>query len=139
MKLGLIGKNIQLSQAPDIHKRLGNLFKIPVSYQIFDLKENDENYFSYQLLRLQDRGFTGVNITFPFKETVMQFADKINQSSSYVKSTNTLLFKKKIIAENTDYTGFLRNYRFHFNDTKPGEILVIGGGGVGRAITFALG
>ena len=37
MKLGLIGKNIQLSQAPDIHKRLGNLFKIPVSYQIFDL------------------------------------------------------------------------------------------------------
>ena len=50
MKLGLIGKNIQSSQAPDIHKRLGNLFKIPVSYQIFDLKENDENHFSDQIL-----------------------------------------------------------------------------------------
>ena len=43
MKLGLIGKNIQSSQAPDIHKRIGNLFKIPVSYQIFDLKEILDN------------------------------------------------------------------------------------------------
>ena len=139
MKLGLIGKNIQLSQAPDIHKRLGNLFKIPVSYQIFDLKENDENYFSGQLLRLKDRGFTGVNITFPFKEEVLKYADIINQSSLNIKSSNTLIFKTDIIAENTDYTGFLRTYKFHFGKIKPKKTLVLGGGGVGRAITFALG
>ena len=139
IKLGLIGKNINTSQAPDIHHKLGELFDIPLTYELFDLKGKDDNYLSELILNLQNKGFVGVNITFPFKEKVMQFADKINQSSSYVKSTNTLLFKKKIIAENTDYTGFLRNYLFHFNDTKPGEILVIGGGGVGRAITFALG
>ena len=139
IKLGLIGKNINTSQAPDIHHKLGELFDIPLTYELFDLKDRDDNYLSELILNIQNKGFAGVNITFPFKETVMQFADKINQSSSYVKSTNTLLFKKKIIAENTDYTGFLRNYLFHFNDTKPGEILVIGGGGVGRAITFALG
>lgn len=139
IKLGLIGKNINTSQAPDIHYKLGELFNIPLTYELFDLKDRDDNYLSELILNIQNKGFAGVNITFPFKETVMQFADKINQSSSYVKSTNTLLFKKKIIAENTDYTGFLRNYLFHFNDTKPGEILVIGGGGVGRAITFALG
>jgi shikimate dehydrogenase len=80
-----------------------------------------------------------VNITFPFKEEVMKYADIINLSSSTVKSSNTLLFKEKIFAENTDYTGFLRSYEFHFNKNKPKKILVLGGGGVGRAITFALG
>ena len=139
MKLGLIGKSIQSSQAPDIHKRLGNLFKIPVSYQIFDLKENDENHFSDQILRLKDRGFTGVNITFPFKEKVLKYADIINESSLMIKSSNTLIFKTDIIAENTDYTGFLRSYEFHFGKVKPKKTLVLGGGGVGRSITFALG
>ena len=68
-----------------------------------------------------------------------KYADIINFSSSTVKSSNTLLFKENIFAENTDYTGFLRSYEFHFNKNKPKKILVLGGGGVGRAITFALG
>ena len=139
IKLGLIGKNIQSSQAPDIHKRLGKLFKISLNYQIFDLNENDKIQFSDQLLKLKELDFSGVNITFPFKEEVMKYADIINLSSSTVKSSNTLLFKEKIFAENTDYTGFLRSYEFHFNKNKPKKILVLGGGGVGRAITFALG
>ena len=119
IKLGLIGKNIQSSQAPDIHKRLGKLFKIPLNYQIFDLNENDKIQFSDQLLKLKELDFSGVNITFPFKEEVMKYADIINLSSSTVKSSNTLLFKEKIFAENTDYTGFLRSYEFHFNKNKP--------------------
>jgi shikimate 5-dehydrogenase len=50
IKLGLIGKNIQSSQAPDIHKRLGKIFNISLSYQIFDLKENKKIDFSDQLI-----------------------------------------------------------------------------------------
>ena len=38
MKLGLIGNNIGTSQAPNIHRLLGELFGISVSYEIFDLK-----------------------------------------------------------------------------------------------------
>ena len=78
IKLGLIGKHIQSSQAPDIHKRLGKLFKIPINYQIFDLNENDKIQFSDQLLKLKELDFSGVNITFPFKEEVMKYADIIN-------------------------------------------------------------
>ena len=139
IKLGLIGKHIQSSQAPDIHKRLGKLFNIPINYQIFDLNENDKIQFSDQLLKLKELDFSGVNITFPFKEEALKHADIINISSLTVKSSNTLLFKEKIFSENTDYTGFLRSYDFHFKKNKPKKILVLGGGGVGRAITFALG
>ncbi len=138
MKLGLIGHNIGASQAPDIHKRLGELFKISISYDLFDLQFKEESYFFDLLEELHINGFTGVNITFPFKEKVIKYSDKINKSSSRVSSANTLIFKKNIIAHNTDYSGFIRTYDFHFKKTKPGKILVIGGGGVGRAIIFAL-
>jgi len=57
IKLGLIGKNIQSSQAPDIHKRLGKLFNISLSYQIFDLNENNKIDFSDQLILLKKRNF----------------------------------------------------------------------------------
>jgi shikimate dehydrogenase len=119
IKLGLIGKNIQSSQAPDIHKRLGKLFNISLSYQIFDLNENNKIDFSDQLTLLKKREFLGVNITFPFKEEAMKYADIINISSLAVQSSNTLLFKEKTFAENTDYTGFLRSYDFHFKKNKP--------------------
>ena len=49
-----------------------------------------------------------------------------------------LYSKKKITAQNTDYTGFLKTYNFHFGKNTPGTILVLGAGGVSRAVTFAL-
>ena len=138
MKLGLIGHNIETSQAPEIHKLLGELFGISVSYEIFDLKSKNESYFFDLLQELKLNNFTGVNITFPFKEKVIKFADEICQSVSNLKSANTLIFQKNIIAHNTDYSGFIKSYHFHFKKKQPGKILVIGAGGVGRAIIYAL-
>ena len=45
MKLGLIGHNIATSQAPDIHKRLEELFGVSISYELFDLKSK-KSYLS---------------------------------------------------------------------------------------------
>ena len=65
IKLGLIGKNIQSSQAPDIHKRLGKLFNISLSYQIFDLNENNKIDFSDQLIPV-----SYTHLTLPTKDSV---------------------------------------------------------------------
>ena len=138
MKIGLIGNNISSSNAPDIHIRLAKIFQIPLEYLLFDLKDKEENYFVVLLEELRVAGFKGVNITFPFKEKVIKHIDNISKNSRSVGSANTLIFKKKIIAQNTDYTGFLKTYNFHFGKNTPGTILVLGAGGVSRAVTFAL-
>ena len=138
MKLGLIGHNIETSQAPEIHKLLGKLFGISVSYEIFDLKSKNKSYLVDLLQELKLKRFTGVNITFPFKEKVIKYADEICHSVSNLKSANTLIFQKNIIAHNTDHSGFIKSYHFHFKKKQPGKILVIGAGGVGRAIIYAL-
>src|SRR6056300_1124936 len=139
IKLGLIGHNITNSQAPDIHQRLGSLFGISIRYELFDIKDKEENYFYSLLKELKTKDFKGVNITFPFKEKAINYADQVNDGASYVKSANTLIFQKKILAYNTDYSGFLKTLDFHFKDHKAEKILVIGGGGVGRSILFGLG
>jgi len=138
MKIGLIGNNISSSNAPDIHIRLAKIFQIPLKYLLFDLKDKEENYFAVLLEELRVAGFKGVNITFPFKEKVIKHVDNISKNSRNVGSANTLIFKKKITAQNTDYTGFLKTYNFHFGKNIPGTILVLGAGGVSRAVTFAL-
>lgn len=138
-KFGLIGHNISGSQAPDIHQRLGNLFGVSLSYELFDIKNKEDHYFESLLKELKVDGFKGVNITYPFKEKAINYADKVNKGASFVKSANTLIFQEKIIAENTDFSGFLRTLDFHFKDNKAEKILVIGGGGVGRSVLFGLG
>ena len=138
MKIGLIGNNISSSNAPDIHIRLAKIFQIPLEYLLFDLKDKEENYFVVLLEELRVAGFKGVNITFPFKEKVIKHVDIISENSRNVGSANTLIFRKKITAQNTDYTGFLKTYNFHFGKNTPGTILVFGAGGVSRAVTFAL-
>ena len=138
MKIGLIGNNISSSNAPNIHIRLAKIFQISLEYLLFDLKDKEENYFIVLLEELRVAGFKGVNITFPFKEKVIKYVDDISMNSRNIGSANTLIFKKKIIAQNTDYTGFLKAYNFHFGKNAPGTILVLGAGGVSRAISFAL-
>ena len=138
MKIGLIGNNISSSNAPDIHIRLAKIFQIPLKYLLFDLKDKEENYFAVLLEELRVAGFKGVNVTFPFKEKVIKHVDIISENSRNVGSANTLIFRKKITAQNTDYTGFLKTYNFHFGKNTPGTILVLGAGGVSRAVTFAL-
>ena len=138
MKIGLIGNNISSSNAPDIHIRLAKIFQIPLKYFLFDLKDKEENYFAVLLEELRVAGFKGVNITFPFKEKIIKHVDNISKNSRNIGSANTLIFKNKITAHNTDYTGFLKTYNFHFGKNTPGTILVLGAGGVSRAVTFAL-
>ena len=138
MKIGLIGNNISSSNAPDIHIRLAKIFQIPLEYLLFDLKDKEENYFVVLLEELRVAGFKGINITFPFKEKVIKYVDNISKNSKNVGSANTLIFENKITAHNTDYTGFLKTYNFHFGKNTPGTILVLGAGGVSRAVTFAL-
>ena len=106
MKIGLIGNNISSSNAPDIHIRLAKIFQIPLEYLLFDLKNEKDTYFTVMLEELRVAGFKGVNITFPFKEKVIKHVDNISKNAKIVGSANTLIFRKKIIAQNTDFTGF---------------------------------
>lgn len=139
MKLGLIGKAILNSSAPDLHVRLGKLTGIETSYELFDANESSQVSLEATVREVIAAGYRGVNVTYPFKEQAIGLADRISDGARMVGSANTLVFQDgSIVAENTDFTGFMSGYRASLGEREPGRVLVIGTGGVGKAVAFGV-
>lgn len=140
IKLGLVGEGIAKSQSPDLHERLGASLGEPVRYDLIDSRGVTGFDFPSAIQKLRSEGYRGTNVTFPFKERAAQLADIQGEGVKRVGTANTLLFDANgLRAENTDYTGFISAYRHSFGSQPAGEVLLIGAGGVGRAVACALG
>ncbi|MGR4070177.1 shikimate dehydrogenase family protein [Billgrantia sp. C5P2] len=140
MKLGLIGKAIMNSSSPDLHVRLGKLTGIPATYDLFDANEQPIESLESQVRKVMAVGYRGVNVTYPWKEDAVRLADRASEGARMVGAANTLVFEEDgIFAENTDFTGFISGFRATLGEREPGRVLLLGTGGVGKAVAFGLG
>lgn len=139
LNIGLIGQAISASRSPSLHIMLGELHQLPVDYLLQVPEESSAESFRSKLADIREQGFIGTNVTFPYKQIAIDSADEVNDAVKKVGASNTLLLKDgKVRAFNTDYTGFIRGYKNRLGDLPAGKVLMIGAGGVGRAIGFAL-
>ena len=94
------------------------------------------------LVTLPKLGFVGLNVTIPHKETVLALADIVTDRAALIGAANTLIFRKdgKILADNTDGSGFIANLRQEAPGWAPsaGPAVVFGAGGAARAVVAAL-
>ena len=137
LNLGLVGKYIQKSQAPNLLTKLSKEFNFPISYELFDLHKIKEVNFELFINALKEKKIKGINVTFPFKEIAAKISHKKGEEVEITKSSNLLLLDEKIISRNTDYLGFEKLLNYHFKE-KFENVLVLGGGGLGRSVCFAL-
>jgi len=138
IRLGLIGSNIALSSAPDLHRTAGRLCGIDVTYDLLVPKSLGLE-FDAVFDRARGEGYRGLNITYPYKEMVVRRLTEGDNSVRLIGSCNTVLFDASGPGgANTDFTGFLLAYRNTFGKAEPGIVTLAGCGGVGRAIGFAL-
>lgn len=134
----LLGKNIQRSQSPAFHNELANKLKVPLHYALEELTFEDSESLCQYTQQLFDSSIDAANVTYPYKEQILNVADHLDTSAARVGAANTLVKREgKIIAFNTDYSGFIAAYR-QFSRRPPGNVVVVGCGGVGKAICFAL-
>ncbi|MBR9884062.1 MAG: shikimate dehydrogenase [Oceanospirillales bacterium] len=138
IKLGLIGRSIAKSSSPALHELLGELNGLQIHYQLHEPRDSSPSAFIDTLQQLRDEGYRGCNVTYPFKQVALAHASITRADAQLVGSTNTLLLKDGVMAANTDYTGFIRGYRSRFGETPAGKVLLLGAGGVGRAVAFGL-
>ncbi|OJH43550.1 shikimate dehydrogenase [Paracoccus sp. SM22M-07] len=138
LRLGLIGDNIAASQSPRLHRLAGRQNGCPVTYDslIPALEGLD---FDALFARCAVSGYRGINVTYPYKERV---TEKLRIDDPLVRAmgaVNTVLFDADgPRGFNTDYSGFVAAYRSVRGTAAPGPVLMIGAGGVGRAIAFGL-
>ncbi len=87
----------------------------------------------------EDTGYRGVNITYPYKERAVEHLQAEDPTVNAIGACNTVLFEgSRLRGHNTDYSGFIAAYRNTFGGALPGRVALVGAGGVGRAIGFAL-
>jgi shikimate dehydrogenase len=96
MKCGLLGEKLGHSYSPQIHALLGNY-----SYELFERKPSEIEDF------LKNGDWEGINVTVPYKKTVIPYLDQLTPIAQKLGAVNTIVRRNgKLIGHNTDYFGF---------------------------------
>jgi shikimate dehydrogenase len=138
LKLGLIGDNIVRSRSPLLHRLAGAQHGIAVTYNRLIPKDLDQT-FEAVFESCAGQGYRGINVTYPYKERAAGMVSIDDPLVRAIGAVNTVLFEGDgPQGQNTDYTGFIAGYRGTRGTAQPGIACLIGTGGVGRALAFAL-
>lgn len=137
IRLGLIGDNIAASQAPRLHRLAGAQNGVPVVYDRLVPREAGLDFDGVFDQAAQER--RGINVTYPYKERAAARVTIGDPLVAAMGAVNTVLFGAGgPQGFNTDYSGFIAAYRRVLGDAAPGPVLMIGAGGVGKAVAFGL-
>lgn len=138
IKLGLIGDNIAKSQSPRLHRLAGAQNGRQVTYDQLVPAEMDKD-FDGVFAHVASTGYRGVNVTYPYKERAAAEVTVDDPLVRAIGAVNTVVFDDGgPHGFNTDYSGFIAAYRRVRGDAPPGPVLMIGAGGVGKAVAFGL-
>ena len=117
---GLIGKKLRHSFSPQIHKRLADY-----EYKLFEMEDNEVGDF------MKNADFNGINVTIPYKKTVIPYIDRLSDDAKKIGSVNTVkrMPDNTLYGDNTDYYGF--KYTLDNNKISPcgKKCIILGSGG----------
>ncbi len=147
----VVGNPIEHSLSPKIHNFWLKKHNIDA---IYEKEKLDLSNLKKLVSRVRDGEIDGVNITTPFKNSIIQHLDKAIDYTPNMQdlppdtfwdsrglpfSVNTLFKKDKfVLGANTDTSGFLRSLNVLNIDVKNKSILILGAGGVVQSIIFIL-
>lgn len=132
-KLALIGKDVSDSPSPQIHEFIASRLKIRLSY---DRVSVPEERFQDEIESLF-QAYEGVNITIPYKLSVIPHLKKLKGDAKIFGSVNTVDCRKRE-GYNTDGVGFMLMLSGGGADARGEETLVVGAGGAGRSVAKKL-
>ena len=122
MKYGLIGEHLTHSFSKIIHEKIGDY--------VYEIKEIEpQNVDSF----MKAKDFTAINVTIPYKETVIPYLDYIDDNVKKIGSVNTIVNKEgQLFGYNTDYSGMYALIEKTGIDVKNKKVLIIATGGTAK-------
>lgn len=129
MEYGLLGERLGHSFSPQIHRDLAGY-----DYQLLPTPpEAVEGLFAR-------RAFQGLNVTIPYKRTVMPLCDEIDPRAAAIGAVNTVVNQNgRLTGYNTDIDGFLYMARRAGVDMAGKKVVILGSGGTSRTTRAAAG
>ena len=128
MKCGLLGRKLGHSYSPQIHAHLGEY-----PYTLFEKEPEEIEVF------LKTGDFTGINVTVPYKKTVIPYLDELTEVAQKMGAVNTIVRRDgKLIGHNTDPFGFLTMLEDSGLTVAGKKVLVLGSGGASNTAVAVL-
>jgi len=140
--VGLIGRNIQGSLSPALFADAFAAAGIDGFYHLMDADRLPGRQLPQLLDAIKAAGFAGANITYPFKQDIIPLLDAIDPEATQVGAINTVAIA--VDGRTTGYNFDRRGWRNSFAETLGPDsaqgktVVLIGAGGAGRAVAFAL-
>src|SRR5210317_2126694 len=135
-KFLVIGNPIEHSLSPELHNYWIKKNNINA---IYEKRKLDEDQLEKYISQVKDKKINGINVTVPFKKTIIPYLDELSTEAKITESVNTIYQKdNKIIGHNTDIFGFGTSIEKTEYDLKNKEVLILGAGGVVPSIIFSL-
>lgn len=129
MRCGLLGRTLGHSYSPQIHGALGSY-----SYDLFEKEPEElENFLKYG-------DYHGLNVTIPYKKSVIPFCDELSPTAKKLGAVNTIVRRVdgSLIGHNTDYFGFYSMLERSGIQVAGKKTLVLGSGGASATAVAVL-
>lgn len=126
---GLLGEKLGHSFSPKIHALLGD-----TPYDLYEKRPHELEEF------LLHGDLAGMNVTIPYKKTVMPYCAALTDIARRIGSVNTLVRRADgtLLGDNTDYYGFDCLLQRAGIDPKGKKALVLGSGGASLTVQMVL-
>ena len=129
MEFALLGEKLGHSFSPQIHRALAGC-----DYQLLPTPPEAVA----DLFRRRD--FRGLNVTIPYKQTVMPLCDEIDPRAAAIGAVNTVVNRGgRLTGYNTDIDGLIYLARRTGVDMAGKKVVILGSGGTGRTARAAAG
>lgn len=122
MKYGCIGEHLGHSFSKEIHNALA-----PYEYELCEIPRSEIDKF------IEERNFSGINVTIPYKETVIGHLDWISEKAKSIGAVNTVVNRDgKLFGYNTDHYGMTELIKKLGLDLKNKKVAILGTGGTSK-------
>jgi len=132
----VIGNPIKHSLSPKLHNYWIKENNIDAVYDKRQLNKNDvEGIIS----EVKSEKIDGINVTIPFKKSVIPFLDQLTPLAKEAQSVNTIYKKNnKVVGDTTDVGGFECSLKHINYNVRNKKVFILGAGGVALSIILAL-
>jgi len=141
IQLGLIGYPLGHSLSPKIHKAALAACDIEGNYSLLPIHPEDSKGLRDLLNQLRKGEMQGINVTIPYKQTIISLLDDLTPTAEAIGAVNTIFNREgNLLGENTDAAGFWADVSSIISSVKADHkiAVILGAGGAASAVAYAL-
>ena len=141
VRVALVGAGMGGLLSPALHEAEGRALGLDYQYELRDLGDDadDPDCVAEEVARARREGLQGMNVTHPCKRTIVDALDRLAPEAEELGAVNTVVLSGgEAVGHNTDIAGFREAFTDGLPGAAIGRVTVLGAGGAGAAVTYAL-